>query len=153
MITNVEYPFHGRYKAKGGKDWDFWLNEDGSISCVERTFYDARGHWHTHMGRITSGLLKYIEELFGKRTDGWQWLTAEDIQKEEEESKRYPIDNSFKNMRKTEFEVHECKRNRRVYKHVPTDALYYMMDGRWYRTYENYCYNNKTHEFGMYWRL
>ena len=152
MITDVKFPYHGGYETKSGKEWDFWLNEDGAITCVERSFYDERGHWHLQTGRITSGLLNYIEELLGKRTDGWRWQTAEDIQKEEELSKRIPIDGTYKNMRKSEFEVHEYRRNRRVYRHVLTGDLYYMMDGVWYRTYEEYCYNNKTHELGKYWR-
>ena len=152
-VKTTKFPYNGTYTAKrSGYDWHFGLNEEGSILYVERCYYDNRGHSKSVTGRISTGLLDYIEKLFGMRTDGWRWQTAEDIQRDEELLKTIPLDGSFRCMRKTVYTTRENGRDRAVYEHVPTGRLYTIWDGRWYGTFESYCYNRKTGERGEHWR-
>ena len=78
------FPYHGVYTSKkSGYEWHYWVDEDGFISCVERHYYDhynGKDHLKYKKGAITKELLKDIEKKFGKKTDGWRWMTADDIQ-------------------------------------------------------------------------
>ena len=76
-------------------------------------------------------------------------MTAED----RELLKRIPIDHTYNRMERTDYICREWNGKQYVYRvvymHKPTRNLYYKwVDGCWFGTYPEYCYNKKTGTMG-----
>ncbi len=151
METNITFPYHGRYTAKrSGLTWDYWVSENGCINCIERDYYEhynGKDHLKTQKGRETKELFDDIERKLGRRTDGWRWVTAEEVAEDEKTLEVYPLDGSYRKMKKTSMIARLYRNNgyarRTVYQHTPTNKLYYY-DGGWCGTNESYCYDTHT---------
>ena len=152
MITEITFPYHGCYTAKRtGYVWHYWVDAQGCVNAVERYYfehYNGKDHSKWKNGNITKELLADIEKALGRKTDGWRWTTAEEEQSNGELLEQFPIDGSYRKMKKTSLIAKAFNRSRTIYEHTPTKTLYYNVGGTWFRTYPNYCYNTETGERG-----
>ena len=164
-MEEIKFPYYGSFTAKrSGYTWHYEVYEDGGVSYMERYGYapitrrstqDRRykvvcggDRSVTYTAMPTKECLADIEKKLGRRTDGYQWITEEDIKEDENLLKKIPLDDSYRMMKKTKLIVRNGRhQTRKVYRHIPTGDLYYNDHG-WRMTYIKYCYNVETNERG-----
>ena len=98
---------------------------------------------------VSKECLKAVEEITGRKTDGWKWITADEEEADNKLLEEVPLDGSYRKMKRTELITRTFANGCRVvYEHLPTGRLFYLEHGDWRGTYPSYCYNTKTGERG-----
>ena len=164
-MKDIKFPFTSCFTSKRGYTWHYMVYESGMIAYMEREYTtpitkrasdDRRvkivcGGYRlaSKLAKPTKECLKDIYEKVGRYTDGWQWV---DSLEPSEDINDYPLDGSYRQMRRTTLISRDYNRTHRIYEHVPTGGLYFWDDDRWVLTYKSYCHNEKTGEDGEYFR-
>ena len=77
MKTEIKFPYYGWFTSKkGGYLWHYKVNADGWVDCMwRRDTKRVTGGWREIEIRCreTKECLKNIEEVTGRKTDGFRW--------------------------------------------------------------------------------